>query len=139
MQLDTLGSRVRSMMEKVILAAKDTLGLKLDKVILFGSYARGNFTEESDVDVSIIAHVSQEETSILRRNIREKIPLIDLTHDVVLSLNVTDSAIYNQYVDIFLCTKMWLKKECHFMPNEHIEALALLRIEQAYECSCVVW
>ena len=100
MQTNTLDPRIHNMMEKVVHSAKATLGIKLDKVILFGSYARGDFTEESDVDVLIIAHVSQEEASIQRRNIRKQIPLIDLEHDVVLSLNVTGSAIYNQYVDI---------------------------------------
>lgn len=30
-------------------------GLKVKKVFLFGSYARGNYTENSDIDVCVIA------------------------------------------------------------------------------------
>ncbi|MCL2198949.1 MAG: nucleotidyltransferase domain-containing protein [Defluviitaleaceae bacterium] len=92
--------RINAVTEKVLEAAKDTLGEKLDKVILFGSYARGDFDEESDMDFLIIAHVSQEEASMERANIRNRIPLIDLEYDIVVSLNVTGSEIYNNYVDI---------------------------------------
>ncbi len=37
---------------------KDKLKSKLDveKIIIFGSYAKGNFTQDSDIDVCIIAN-----------------------------------------------------------------------------------
>jgi len=30
-------------------------GIKIDKIILFGSYARGNYKEDSDIDIVIIS------------------------------------------------------------------------------------
>ena len=39
----------------------DLLGDKLDRVILFGSYARGDFTPESDIDIMVILNCSEEE------------------------------------------------------------------------------
>ena len=35
----------------------DLLGDKLDKVVLYGSYARGDNTEESDVDVLVLTNM----------------------------------------------------------------------------------
>ena len=39
----------------------DLLGDKLDKVVLYGSYARGDNTEESDVDVLVLTNMEPEE------------------------------------------------------------------------------
>lgn len=44
--------------ERIIGYLKDLLekkGLKIDKIILFGSYAKGNYRKESDVDIVIIS------------------------------------------------------------------------------------
>ena len=44
--------------ERIIEHLKDLLGkkgLEIDKIILFGSYAKGNYREDSDVDIVIIS------------------------------------------------------------------------------------
>lgn len=41
--------------------ARKTFGSKLYRVILFGSCARGDFDDESDVDIMILLDVPQEE------------------------------------------------------------------------------
>ena len=91
---------INAVIEKVLKAAQDTLGDKLDKVILFGSYARGDFDEESDIDFFIIADVPQEEAGIERGNIRARLPGIDLECDIAVSLHVTGSNIFYGYADI---------------------------------------
>jgi predicted nucleotidyltransferase len=62
----------------------------IDKVVLFGSYARGNQREDSDIDVAIIVNsVGQDFFSYapllwkLRREIDDRIEpiLIDKNHD----------------------------------------------------------
>ena len=92
--------RINAVIQEVLQASKTTLGNKLDKVILFGSYARGDYDDDSDIDFLIVAHVSQTEASMERANIRNKLPFIDLDYDIVVSLNVTGSDVYNNYVDI---------------------------------------
>ena len=91
--------RVSGVTQKVVQAAQATLGDKLDKVILFGSYARGDFDEDSDIDFLIIAHITQEEAGIERRNIRSRLPGIDLEYDMTVSLHVTGSHVFYDYVD----------------------------------------
>ena len=92
-------SRITEVSQKVLQAAKDTLGDRLEKVVLYGSYARGDFDGESDVDFFILADVPQEEAGIWRRNIRTRIPYIDLDYDLCVSLHVTGSTIFNEYAN----------------------------------------
>ena len=40
---------------------KMIMGSKLDKVILYGSYARGDYNEHSDVDIIILTTLTDEE------------------------------------------------------------------------------
>lgn len=40
---------------------KQILGNKLDKVILYGSYARGDYNEHSDIDIMILTTLTDQE------------------------------------------------------------------------------
>ena len=54
------------------------LGNKLSKVILYGSYARGDYCENSDVDVMVLVKLTEVE-------IKEIAPTIyDLAYDIEL-------------------------------------------------------
>ena len=50
-QKNTMKQKVYSCLKDYIEIAKEVYGEKLLKVILYGSYARGDFNEESDVDL----------------------------------------------------------------------------------------
>ena len=82
--IDTISKRVYS-------AAKETLGDKLDKVYLFGSYARGDYEEDSDIDYMIIANLPQAEACAQHLNISEKLGDTDLEFDVLVTCCVTGS------------------------------------------------
>ena len=94
-----MDNRIKAVSQKVLKAAQDTLGDKLDKVILYGSYARGDFDDESDIDFMILAHIPQEETSKWHGDIRKRMPGIDLEHDILVSCSVTSSSLFNKYIN----------------------------------------
>ena len=94
-----IDARINTITQKVLRAAQDTLGDKLDKVILYGSFARGDFNDESDMDILIIAHVSQEEAGAQRGNIRRCLPGIDLEFDLTISLHVTGYDTFYRFQD----------------------------------------
>jgi len=56
---------------------KDFLGDRLRRMILFGSMARGDFTEESDIDVAIIIRGLTRE---LKHQILDRVAEVELKH-----------------------------------------------------------
>lgn len=77
---------------------------KLEKIILYGSYARGDNTSDSDVDVMIIIDDTEEAV----REYRKKISLISselsLKYDVLLSVLLRDKKSFekrSQYVPFY--------------------------------------
>jgi predicted nucleotidyltransferase len=85
---------------KVVQAAKDSLGDKLDKVILYGSYARGDYDDESDIDIMVLAAVSREELSAVDKQICKLLGYLGYDNDVILSIHVVDCTTFYQYMDV---------------------------------------
>ena len=85
---------------KVVKAAKKSLGDKLEKVILFGSYARGDYDDESDIDIMVLAHIPLVDRGAERTKIRKLLDCIDLEYDVVLSLTVADCETFDKFLHI---------------------------------------
>jgi predicted nucleotidyltransferase len=84
----------------VVVAARNSLGEKLDKVILYGSYARGDYDDESDIDIMVLADIPHEDCW------KESEKIIDLTwefnleHDVLVTAHVTDCKTFYEYIDV---------------------------------------
>jgi predicted nucleotidyltransferase len=76
---------------------KALLGDKLDAVILFGSYARGDYEEGSDVDVMILVHEPQEQLASLRSKIRDIAFELEWEHHLLLSSVLENAEIVHKY------------------------------------------
>jgi predicted nucleotidyltransferase len=83
--------------KRVCAAAQKVLGDKLRKVVLYGSYARGDYDEYSDVDLFILADIPQEECCDAFFDIREYIWEYELEQNITISPHVTGSAIFHEY------------------------------------------
>lgn len=55
---------VTEIIQNFILDLKKIFGASLDSVILYGSYARGDFNELSDIDLMILVSLTEEEIRI---------------------------------------------------------------------------
>jgi predicted nucleotidyltransferase len=75
---------------------KDLYGEKLVKILLYGSYARKEQDEESDIDLMIIVNLSEEENRKYVDSLIEIVSEINLEYDVVLSPIVEP---YQKYMD----------------------------------------
>ena len=82
---------------RVCAAAKEVLGDKLEKVLLYGSYARGDYDEYSDVDIFILADIPQEDCCGTGLTIGSFTSDLDLEHNILICPHVTSSAIFNKY------------------------------------------
>jgi len=85
--------------ERVCAAAKEVLGDKLEKVVLFGSYARGDYDNESDIDIMIIADIAPEDRNATWKKIDNLLGYIDLEYNILISLIITCSNIFHRYAD----------------------------------------
>ncbi len=56
---------IRSIIYRFSQELRHILGDKLTKVIVYGSYARGDFRENSDIDIMILVKMSDEEIPAL--------------------------------------------------------------------------
>ena len=90
---------IHTVSQRVYTAAKDILGDKLDKVYLYGSYARGDFDEYSDIDYMIIIHLPQAEACAVGSDIYDRIADLDLTYDVIVSPITTGSEIFYRFLN----------------------------------------
>jgi predicted nucleotidyltransferase len=88
--------------KKVCTSAKEVLGNKLEKVVLFGSYARNDYNDYSDIDIMVLADIQLEEVSKMRRKIRDIMGgyNLDLEYNVIISMHVACSANFHKYINV---------------------------------------
>lgn len=80
--------------ENVVSSVLNIVSDKIYKIILYGSYARGDFTQESDVDIMVILDCSKEEVLSYRKQISKMASRIGLEHDLMLSVLLRDKGSY---------------------------------------------
>ena len=78
-------------------AAYTILEDKLHSVILYGSYARGDFDEDSDVDLLILADIDKEDCWRYRQSFTEIVDCLSLELDIVISLHVIDTETFERW------------------------------------------
>lgn len=61
-------------------------GGKIERIILYGSYARGDFDLESDIDIMILLNCSQKEIKEKRKEISRIASRVGLRNDIMVSL-----------------------------------------------------
>jgi predicted nucleotidyltransferase len=87
--------------KKAYVSAKEVLGDRLEKIILFGSYARGDYREDSDIDIMILADIQPEEADNTEDKIRSLMGdyNLDVEYGVLISLMAICSAMFHKYIN----------------------------------------
>lgn len=88
-------NNVNEEIQKFINEVKKILGDRLKKVILYGSYARGDYNKNSDVDIMILTDLSFEEIEEYRDKISDAAFEIELKTGIILSPVVKNIEKYN--------------------------------------------
>jgi len=76
------------------------LGNDLSKVILYGSYARGDFEAESDVDVMVLVKLSQEEIEKVEEAVFDVAFDIEMDHGIHISPIIKNEEQFEYWVDV---------------------------------------
>ena len=84
-------------LSKVAVKSKEVFGEKLDSVILYGSYARGDYDSESDIDVMIIADINTDEIYYYKKLLSDFKVDCNIEFNVVLSLKIQDKKTFEKW------------------------------------------
>lgn len=76
------------------------LGNDLSKIILYGSYARGDFRENSDVDVMVLVKLSPEEIEKIEESVFDLAFDIEMEHGIHVSPIIKNEDQFEYWVDV---------------------------------------
>ncbi|MBQ3604268.1 MAG: nucleotidyltransferase domain-containing protein [Clostridia bacterium] len=77
--------------------AKDILKEKLVSVILYGSYARGDYDDESDIDIIIVADIPVDNCWSYNIQLIEALTDLELETGKVISTHIVQADNFNKY------------------------------------------
>ena len=93
---------LKQVLSEVTAELRVIFGGKLENVILYGSYARGDADDESDIDVmALISGVSRENLRLYDQAVSRALSRIEQKwdYDVLLSLILEDVPTFEKYAD----------------------------------------
>ncbi len=82
---------------RVVAAYRNAYGDDIEAIYLYGSYARGDFDEDSDIDFAAIVKGDPLTLSKKRNQVWNESNEMDLEFDVLTSPMVISSKIFNEY------------------------------------------
>jgi len=96
--------------KKVVDCYKKIYGDKIRGIFLYGSYARGDFDEESDIDFAAIVEGDQLELSRKRKEVSRDLSNICLDYDVVIYFGVIPADLFEAHRDFLAYYKNILRE-----------------------------
>lgn len=90
-------TQLQTILQAIYEKSAKEFGDKLDAVILYGSYARGDYTEESDIDVMVMVDMDKLELQRHRWEMSGLTSDLSLEHGVTVSLHLQDRATFERF------------------------------------------
>jgi len=86
--------------EHMVDEARAVLGEKLDSVRLFGSYSRGDYDDESDIDIMVLADIRPEDIKSYAGDLVRAASRLSLRHGVAVSVLLKDRQTFDTWVGV---------------------------------------
>ena len=77
---------------------KRILGNKLSKVILYGSYARGDFRENSDIDIMVLTTLTDDEIEKIENRIFDLAFDFEMEYGIDISVIIKNEDYFNYWL-----------------------------------------
>lgn len=90
---------MQSLIEQYILEIQKIYGLHLQQVILFGSYARGDFKTDSDVDIMILLDMADRDLKAYSQQLFYMTYDFNLDHDLDIKPIAKSEAHFNKWIE----------------------------------------
>lgn len=94
-----MSDTVRDVVYRFSVQLRRLLGDKLSKIILYGSYARGDYRKYSDVDVMILVKMSDAEIKRIENDIYDMAIDIEMETGIDISPIIKNEEHYEYWVD----------------------------------------
>lgn len=79
--------KINNIIDKFVQGVNEILGNRVKKIILYGSYARGDYNNSSDIDIMILTDLTDDEIVKYRREISYFTYDIECEYDFDISLS----------------------------------------------------
>ena len=79
---------------------KKILGNRLKKIVLYGSYARGDYNKSSDIDIMILTDLTDKEIHQYSQQIWEMCADIEIDKGIVISPLLRNIDSFNAWLDV---------------------------------------
>ncbi len=93
-------NQLNEILSEISQTAKSTLTDKLDSIILYGSYARGDYDNESDIDIIILADIPREQLSNYKSVFINLSSELGLEYDILITITLKNSDTFNKYLNV---------------------------------------
>ena len=93
-----MDNRIHDIVLKFSQQVKKLLGQKLDKVILYGSYARGDYNEHSDIDIMILVDMSDLELKAYAQQLSYMTYDFNMDNDLDIKPIAKSEAHFNKWI-----------------------------------------
>jgi predicted nucleotidyltransferase len=91
---------LRIVLNKVTEEMKLIFGDKLKAVLLYGSYARGDYKEDSDIDIFVLVDLEKLALSRYRTQVSYFASRLDLKYDIFVSIKLQDKHTFDYYLEV---------------------------------------
>lgn len=87
----------KELLDLLVQMLLEVYGNSIRSIFLYGSVARGTYTEESDIDVAVII---EKYTKQMHDEMNDRIVDLELEYNKVLSVLLIDKDKYNKWIDV---------------------------------------
>ena len=101
---------LNNVLEDVRIKMIEIYGENLNKIILFGSYARGDYSDESDIDVMLLVKCGEDEIKKIRKDFISIGSDLCLNYDIEISIMVFNEDYFNYWKDVMPLFKNVVKE-----------------------------
>ena len=92
--------KLDAILKEVVINTTKIFGDKLVSVILYGSYARGDYSTDSDIDIALLVDMDRMSLKKYEDLLVSQMTYFMLEHDVLISFNDIPAKEFEEYKDV---------------------------------------
>ncbi|MCL2190263.1 MAG: nucleotidyltransferase domain-containing protein [Defluviitaleaceae bacterium] len=91
---------ISAVVEEISRNAQSIMGNRLRKIILYGSYARGDYKDYSDLDIMVLGNFNENEHRVFESEIDKVASDIGLDNDIIVSVMLNEESLFMRRLHI---------------------------------------